>query len=329
MMWSEDKNNILEYAKAVLKTEAEAIYSLIDRIDKSFEDAVNLMYHCHGKVIVTGMGKSGIICKKMAATFASSATPAFFLHPAEGVHGDLGIILKDDLVIAVSNSGETEEILKLIPVIKIKGIKIIAITGNVNSSLAQAADVVLDVKVKEEACPLGLIPTASTTAALVMGDALAVALLNKKGFTPEDFALIHPGGALGKKLLIRVEDLMEFKEELPLVRENTPFKDVLIEMTSKRKGITAVCDEEGNLRGVITDGDLRRSLEKHRDIFHKKAKDIMTTNPKRIEKYEMAVKALNEMEKYSITSLFVFHRPEDKKPIGLIHMHDILKAGIV
>ncbi len=320
--------SVIEEAKRVLKIEAEAILSLLDRINEDFEKAVNILEECEGKVVLTGMGKSGLICRKIASTLASTGTPAFFLHPAEGVHGDIGMLSKKDVLIAVSNSGETEEIKRIIPIIKRMGIPLIVITGNKNSTLAKMGNVVLDIRVKEEACPFGLVPTASTTATLALGDAIAMALLAKKDFKAEDFVFLHPSGALGKKL-IKVEDLMHVHESIPLVNRDTPMPQVLEEMSSKKLGITGVRDEEGRLVGVISDGDLRRALQKGGNLLEKRAKDIMTTNPKCIEKRELAAKALNIMEMYSITSLFVYEGEQKERPIGIIHMHDLLKAGVV
>lgn len=319
----------IERARRVLKIEAEAILSLMDRIGDSFSQAVDMILICKGKIVITGIGKSGLICQKIASTFASTGTPAYFLHPAEGVHGDLGIMEKKDILIAVSNSGETEEILALLPAIKRMGVRLIALTGNPSSTLARAADLVLDASVKEEACPMGLAPTASTTASLALGDALAVALLEKRGFKEEDFALLHPGGFLGKKLLTRVEDIMHSGDEIPLVMDSAPMKDVLLEMTSKRLGVTGVITGRKELVGVITDGDLRRALEKHDDLLSKSASHIMTRNPKKIEKTALADTALHLMEEYSITSLFVHDGRSDSIPIGIIHFHDILKAHVV
>jgi len=320
---------IIDWAKRVLEHEAQAVRSLIDRIGPEFEEAVGLILKSTGKVVVTGVGKSGIIGRKIASTLSSTGTPAFFLHPADALHGDLGMLEVRDIVLAISKSGETEELLSILPVIKRQGNKLIVMTCNPNSSLARAADVVLDVGVKEEACPLGLAPTTSTTATLALGDALAVALLQSRGFKVEDFAKIHPKGALGKKLLLKVRDLMHVGEEFPKVQEEAPMKEVLLEMTSKRLGVTGVMNGGGELVGVITDGDLRRALEKFPDLLTKRAKDIMTCNPKSIEADALAVEALRRMEEYSITSLFVFEKPGDRIPIGIIHLHDILKAGVV
>jgi arabinose-5-phosphate isomerase len=320
---------ILKRAAEVLRVESDGLLALVDRLDESFVRAVELLRDCRGKVVVTGLGKSGLICHKIAATLASTGTPAFFLHSGDGVHGDLGMVMKGDVVLALSNSGETEEILKLLPHFKLHGLKLIVMTGNPDSSLAKAGDVVLNVRVKE-ACPLGLAPTASTTAALAIGDALAVVLLEQKGFNEEDFAMRHPGGTLGRKLFLRVEDLMHRGDELPLVRHDTPIKDALFEITSKRLGVTGVTDGEGRLIGVVTDGDLRRGLQTHGDaILGKRSDQLMTLNPKTIGENVLAARALTEMEENSprpITCLFVLDNA--RKPVGIIHLHDILKTGI-
>jgi arabinose-5-phosphate isomerase len=310
-----------------LSIEASGILSLKDRLGEAFIQAVDLLYSCEGKVVVTGLGKSGLICRKVAATLSSTGTPSFFLHAADGIHGDLGMVMEGDVVLAVSNSGETDELLKLLPMLKRMGLKLILMTGNSSSALSRAADVILDVAVKEEGCPLGLSPMASTTAALVVGDALAVILLEKRGFKEEDFALRHPGGILGRKLFLQVGDLMHQSEELPLVHENNPMKETLLEITSKRFGVTGVVDGQGRLVGVITDGDLRRGLETMGDIFRLKAKDLMTRNPKSISADTLAAQAVAAMEQYSITSLFIM-QDGGQKPTGLIHLHDLLKAGI-
>lgn len=321
----------IEQAKKVLRIEADAIQSLIERIDKRFETAVNLILGCKGRVVVTGMGKSGLIGKKIAATLASTGTPALFLHPAEGIHGDLGMVTRGDIVIAISNSGETEEISRMLPSLKRIGIKIIALTGGQNSTLAKSSDVWIDVGVKEEACPLGLAPTASTTAALAMGDAIAVALLDKRGFREEDFASFHPGGTLGKRLILRVKDLMHTGNAIPVVSEETLVKDAIYEISSKKMGITSVLNTSGTLVGVISDGDLRRWMEKtekaNENLLSKKAAEVMTRKPKVISKEAMAAEAVAVMEKHSITCLVV--ADPQSRPEGVIHLHDLLKAGVV
>ena len=323
-----NKSVLLRRAKTVLEIEARGITSIIDRLDDNFARAIELLHGCRGKVVVTGIGKSGLIGRKISATLASTGTPSFFLHSGDAVHGDIGMVMKGDVILAVSNSGDTEEILKLLPHFKLHEFKLIVMTGKPDSTLAQAGDVVLDVGVAEEACPLGLAPTASTTAALAVGDALAVVLLEKKGFKQEDFAIRHPGGILGRKLLLRVEDLMLRGDQLPLVGEETQMKEALFEITSKRLGVTGVVDGHGSLVGVITDGDLRRGLESKGDIFMLKAKDLMTRHPKTVAAQTLAAEALAVMEQYPITSLFVLE-DGSRTPLGVIHLHDLVKAGIV
>ncbi|MEW6213734.1 MAG: KpsF/GutQ family sugar-phosphate isomerase [Nitrospirota bacterium] len=321
-------DNILDIAKGVLKTEAEAIYALIERLDSNFEKAVEIIYKSKGRVVVTGMGKSGLVGKKIAATLASTGTPAFFLHPAEASHGDLGMVTERDIIIAISNSGETEELIGLIPFLKRFSIKLISMTGNSNSTLAKASDVTLDISIKEEACPMGIVPTASTTATMAMGDALAVALLIKRGLNEKDFAFFHPGGSIGKKFFIKVKDLMHTGDEIPKVFLETPMSKTVIEMSSKRLGHTIVLGNEGRIAGIITDGDLRRGIEKWGGrLFELTAGEVMTINPKTVSEEELAAKALSIMESYSITALIV---PDNEgRPIGIIHLHDILKQGIV
>lgn len=319
---------ILAEAKRVIMVEAQAVAALAERLDASFQQSVELILASKGRVVVTGMGKSGLIGQKIASTMASTGTPAFFLHPAEGIHGDLGMIMTGDVVIAISNSGETDELLRILPSIKRLGAHLIAMSGNPDSTLAKAGDLFLDVSVKEEACPLGLAPTASTTATLAMGDALAVALLVERGFKAEDFAIFHPGGSLGKKLLLRVEDMMHSGSAIPLVTEGTLMKEALFEITAKGLGITGVTDAEGTLLGVITDGDLRRALERGEDILQATAGQLMKRGAKRIVRRELAAAALQIMERFSITSLFVFENEQDQAPCGVIHLHDLLKAGI-
>jgi arabinose-5-phosphate isomerase len=326
-----NSDEVLKRAADVLRIEADGIASIISRLDANFVRAVEVLAKCSGKVVVTGMGKSGLICRKISATLASTGTPSFFLHSADALHGDVGMVMKDDVILAVSNSGETDEILKILPHFKFLGLKLLVLTGNIDSTLAKAGDVVLDVGVKEEACPLGLAPTASTTAALATGDALAVVLLEHKGFREEDFALRHPGGILGRRLLLRVEDLMHRDRELPIVRSDTAIKEALFEITDKRLGVTGVVDEHEKLVGIITDGDVRRGLQTHDTaIFSKTAYEVMTTAPRTISRDALASEALAQMEQNTprpITSLFVLERGS-KKPIGLIHLHDIFKAGL-
>jgi arabinose-5-phosphate isomerase len=321
--------DILAAARRVLEIEAESVLTLAKRLDQRFIGAVEMILACSGRVVVTGMGKSGLICQKMAATMASTGTPALFLHPAEGLHGDLGMLMRGDVVIAVSNSGETEEISRILPTIKRMGLPLIAMSGNSMSTLARAGDVFLDISVKEEACPLQLAPTASTTATLAMGDALAVSLLIRRGFKEEDFALYHPGGALGKRLLLRVEDIMHVDGALPVVPQGTLLKDSLYEISSKKLGITGVVDERGAITGVFTDGDLRRTIEKGVEVLNRPIEEFMNRQPKRILRSNLAAKALQVMENHSITSLFVFETEADEKPIGIIHLHDLLKAGVI
>ncbi|NLV23230.1 MAG: KpsF/GutQ family sugar-phosphate isomerase [Deltaproteobacteria bacterium] len=321
--------DILESARRVLRIEAEAITALMDRIGEGFVQAVEMMLACRGRVVITGIGKSGLICQKIASTLASTGTPAFFLHPAEGIHGDLGMLMKGDVLVAVSNSGETAEVIRILPVIKRMGLPLIIMSGHPESTLVRAGDAFINVSVREEACPLGLAPTASTTATLALGDALAIALLLRRGFREEDFAFFHPGGSLGKKLLLRVEDFMHQGKEIPLVTIATPLKETLFEITSKKLGVTGVVDGGGALVGIFTDGDLRRSLEKGFDILNHPVSEVMTRNPKRILKSCLAAKALHRMEEHSITSLFVFDDEESRVPVGILHIHDLIKGGVV
>jgi arabinose-5-phosphate isomerase len=323
---SNDK--ILNVARKVLRIEADAVHALIKKLNKSFERAVDIIYERRGRVVVTGMGKSGLVGKKIAATLASTGTPAFFLHPAEASHGDLGMVTERDVIIALSNSGETGELIGLIPFLKRFGIKLISVTGNPSSTLAKASDVTLDVSVKEEACPMGIVPTASTTATMAMGDALAVALLTRRGLKEEDFAFFHPGGSIGKKLFIKVKDLMHSGDRLPIVSIDAPMSKAVIEMSSKRLGHAIVLDKNNTIAGVITDGDVRRGLEKWGGrLFEQTVKKVMTKKPRMISGEELAAKALSIMDSCSITALIV---PDDRKrPLGIIHLHDILRQGIV
>ncbi len=313
-------------ARRVLEIESAAILALRDRLDESFDRAVELLFACSGRVVVTGMGKSGIIGEKLSATFASTGTPSLFLHPAEAIHGDLGRIVKGDAVLAISHSGETDEILALVPSIKRLGAPLLSLTGNPASNLAQTADVHLDVSIAREACPLGLAPTASTTAALAMGDALAMALVERRGFTVEDFAVLHPGGRLGRKLL-RVEDAMHAGEQVPRVAPGAPMREVLFEMTRKRLGMTTVVDGAGSLRGVISDGDLRRLMERHGNaVFDRSAADCMTREPVTIGSRELATQALNLMEARRITALVVV---EAGRVCGVVHLHDLWQTELI
>lgn len=318
---------IEETAKKVLRLEARAIEALIGRIDQTFTKAIGLLHNCKGRVVVTGMGKSGLIGKKIAATMASTGTPAFFLHPAEGVHGDLGMVSRGDAVIIISNSGETEELITILPAFKRLAVPIICLTGNTRSTLAKNSDIVIDVGVKEEAGPLGLVPTASTTATLAMGDALSVALLEKHGFKEADFAYFHPGGTIGKKLLLKVTDVWHHGPAVPRVTEKTPMKDVIVEITSKKLGMTTVVDSRGKLSGVITDGDLRRLLERESSPMRKKAADVMTPKPKVIAPTALAAEAVQIMEQFSITTLVVLDA--QRNVAGVVHLHDLLKVGVV
>lgn len=315
-----------EAAKKVLEIEAEAIYALVSRIDARFTRAVDLLFGCRGRVVVTGMGKSGLIGRKIASTLASTGTPAFFLHPAEGIHGDLGMLSRGDLVVAISNSGETEEIIKILPAMKRLKIELICLTGRIGSTLAKSSDVVLDVSVKNEAGPLGLIPTASTTAALAMGDALAISLIEKKGFKEEDFAYYHPGGSIGKRLLLRVVDVMHTGDAVPKVLESASLKEAVLEISSKKLGMTTVEDTEGRLTGIVTDGDLRRLMEREADPFRLTVDRFTSRNPKTIGPEDLAAQAVQMMEEHSITCLVVL---EENRVVGVVHLHDLLKQGVV
>ncbi|MDP6609656.1 MAG: KpsF/GutQ family sugar-phosphate isomerase [Vicinamibacterales bacterium] len=315
----------LTLARQVLETEAAAILALLDRIDGAFERAVDVLQRCSGRVIVTGMGKSGIICRKIAATLSSTGTPAFFLHPAEAIHGDLGVIQRGDAVVALSYSGETDELLRLLETIRRQDARLVAVTGAPASTLGQAADVTLNCRVNEEACPLNLVPTASTTAALALGDALAMALLVRKGFKQEDFASLHPGGKLGKRLM-RVEHLMHSGDQLPCVEPTTPMRDVIYEMSSKGLGMTCVAGADRRLAGIITDGDLRRHMDGSTDVLTRAASDVMTAAPVTIAGSTLAVEALNAMEAKRITSLVVV---DDGRIIrGVLQIHDLWRTEL-
>ncbi|MBI3092401.1 MAG: KpsF/GutQ family sugar-phosphate isomerase [Candidatus Tectomicrobia bacterium] len=318
---------VLRRARMVLEIESNAIAALISRLDSSFERAVTMLLELRGRLILTGIGKSGIIAQKIAATFTSVGTPAHFLHPVEGLHGDVGILSRTDLAMAVSRSGETDELLRLLPIFKRFGVPIIALNGNPSSSLARHSDVVLDVAVAAEACPLGLVPTASTTAALAMGDALAMAVLEQRHFSREDFALLHPGGSLGNRLTLTVRDLMHTGDAIPRVADDASFKEIILEISSKKLGHACVLDRSGRLLGIITDGDLRRLFEKTENVFSMRARDFMTVDPKVIGADELAAKAVQIMEAHSITALVVID--EAKSVQGFLHLHSVLAAGVV
>ena len=319
--------HLLMLARQVLDIEADALRTLSTRLDHRFADAVHLMLACKGRVVVTGMGKSGHVGSKIAATLASTGTPAFFMHPGEASHGDLGMIAHDDVVLAMSNSGESNEIVSIVPLIKRRGAKLIAMTGNPNSTMAREADVHLNAAVDKEACPLNLAPTASTTAALALGDALAVALLDARGFSADDFARTHPGGSLGRRLLVHVHDIMHTGDALPKIDHGASLKVALLEMTKKGLGMTAVVDAAGKVAGVFTDGDLRRALEHALDLQQARVTDLMTKNPKTIYADELAVAAVEKMDSLKINGLLVIDR--DNTLLGALNMHDLLKAGVV
>lgn len=322
-----DDQKLRELALAVVQVESQAVAALAERIDDNFVAACKLMFDCFGRVVVTGMGKSGHIAGKIAATLASTGTPAFFVHPGEASHGDLGMITKQDVVLVLSNSGETEEVLTILPIIKRLGVPLIAMTGNADSTLAKSATTHIMVSVEQEACPLGLAPTSSTTAALVMGDALAVSLLEARGFTRDDFALSHPGGSLGKRLLLRVSDVMHVGDDMPRVRESALIAEALLEMTEKKLGMTAIVDTEGRVAGILTDGDLRRMLGKHLDIANTSIAKVMTHNCTVIEPDLLAAEAMAIMERKRINALIVVD--QGRRAIGALNMHDLIRAGIV
>jgi arabinose-5-phosphate isomerase len=313
-------------ARKVLQTEAAAILALVDRLDDRFEDAVRLLLDCRGRVIVTGMGKSGIICRKIAATLSSTGTPAYFLHPAEAIHGDLGVLQSEDVVIALSYSGETEELLRLLETIKRLGARLITITGVAASTLGKAADVTLDCEVSEEACPLNLAPTASTTAGLALGDALAMTVLVAKGFRQEDFANLHPGGKLGKRLM-RAEQLMHGGDEVPIARTTDTMRGVIEEISRKKLGMTCVVDEGGRLVGIITDGDLRRHMTASPGLLDRRAEEVMTRHPVTVRRNTLAAEAVNVLEQRKITSLVVVD--DDQRVLGVVHLHNLWRTGMV
>ena len=322
-----DDSTLQQLGRAVIELEAEALSALVPRINEDFARACRLILGCTGRVVVTGMGKSGHIGGKIAATLASTGTPSFFVHPGEAQHGDLGMIQPIDVVIAISNSGETGEILTILPIIKRMGAKLIALTGNPKSSLAQQADAHLDAGVAKEACPLNLAPTSSTTAALALGDALAVALLKTRNFTPEDFARSHPGGKLGRRLLLYVRDVMHSGSRIPLVAESASLREALLEMTGKGLGMTGVLNADGKLAGIYTDGDLRRTLNKEVDVYNAKISDVMTRNPKTCRADQLAAEIVALMEKHNISSLMVVDA--DQRVLGALNMGDLLRAGVV
>ena len=321
-----DRARLLALAERVLRLEAESIQALATRLDERFVGAVDLLYRCRGRVIVTGMGKSSHVARKVAATMASTGTPAYFLHPAEGVHGDVGMVAQGDVALVFSNSGETDELLAVLPAIKRLSVPVVLLTGNAASSLARQADVVIDVGVREEACPMNLAPTSSTTAALAMGDALAMALLDVRGLRAEDYAALHPAGTLGWRALVKVRDLMHSGPAVPVVPESATMKQALEEMTAKRRGMTTVVDTGGRLVGIITDGDLRRLQLAGGALLDRRAGDCMSRHPKRIEADALAASALAMMEAHQITSLIV--ADEAGRPAAFIHLHDILSSKI-
>jgi arabinose-5-phosphate isomerase len=324
-----EPSKIKKVAKEVIRIEANSVSQIVERIDDKFESAVQAIMECDGRLIIMGMGKSGLISQKIASTMASTGTPSHFVSPAEATHGDLGMIKKGDVLLIVSNSGETMELIQLLPSIKRKGVLIIGLIGKKNSSLAREADISLDTSVEKEACTLDLAPTASTTATLAMGDALAVSLLEVRGFNKTDFAELHPGGMLGKRLLLTIDNLTHKGEAIPFISINSSIKDALFNISEKGLGLTGVMDEENSLIGIITDGDIRRGLEKFGDdILNKTAEFLMSEDPKWISSDTLAISALELMEKHSITSLFVYSDSKLKRPDGIVHIHDILKSGI-
>ncbi len=321
-----NKQRIIKSAKDTIKIEAAAVRSLMPKINDSFVKAVELILHCRGRIVVTGIGKSGVIGRKISATFASTGTPSFFIHSSEGGHGDLGMLTADDIVMPISYSGETPEVSSLLPAFKRLGISIITITGNPGSTLAKYSDVVLNVNIKREACPMNLAPTSSTTAILAMGDAIAVALINEKKFTSKQFALFHPSGHLGKMLLLKVEDIMHTNDELPLIESSMPVKDAVYVISSKRLGITGIINKTKKLIGSFSDGDLRRLIQKDVELLNQPLHKFINGIPKTISKEALAAEALFIMNKFKITSLFIINK--HKQPIGITHMHDILQSGI-
>ena len=321
------KKTIIKNGKQTFEIEIDAMKKAMNSLGESFAEAVEIILGCKGRVVVIGMGKSGLIGKKIAATLASTGTPAFFMHPAEGMHGDLGMLVKGDVIIGISNSGETEEMKVLLPLIKRLGSKLISIVGRADSTLGRESDCILDASIDKEACPLNLAPTASTTVALAIGDALAVALVECRGFKAEDFAMFHPSGSLGKRLLTTVDDIMHKGSEVPVINENDIVEKAVEEINNKKFGCTAVINDNKELVGIITDGDLRRAITKYSVINSLKVSEIMTCNPKMIKKNELAAKALHIMEEFKISSLFIID--ENKTPEGIIHFQDLLQYGLV
>ena len=320
------REEIIEKGREVIRIESESVAELSKSINEDFVKAIEVLIKCKGRVVLTGMGKSGLIARKIVATLNSTGTAAIFLHPTDALHGDLGMVRKEDVVILLSKSGMTEEVAKLLPMLKRMEVKLIAMTGDPDSKLAKESDVVLNVHVNEEACPHHLAPTSSTTATLVMGDALSVVLLQLRNFTPEDFAFLHPGGSLGKRLSLQIKEIMFTGEKIPVVSVDASIKDVIIEITSKRLGTTCVIDDNGILKGIITDGDLRRLLERTLEIKNLKAADLMSNNPKVMRQEYLASFALQQMENYKITTLIIID--DNHKPIGIVHLHDLINLGL-
>jgi arabinose-5-phosphate isomerase len=319
-------SSIIDKGKEVIRIEAAAVAALEGRINDNFAKAVDLIFQSNGRVVVTGMGKSGIIGRKISATLSSTGTPSVFMHPSDAIHGDLGMVTQDDVVICISKSGDTEEVQQLLPRFKQLGIKIISLIGNESSSIGKQSDVVLDVSVKEEACPHDLAPTSSTTATLAMGDALAITLLQLRNFTKEDFAFFHPGGNLGKQLLLKVETLMITGKEIPSVNERVSLSQAIVEISSKRLGATCVVNDDGIMQGILTDGDLRRLLQRTNDFTHLTAGEVMSKNPKVVQKDILAARALAMMESFKITQLVVVDN--QRRPVGMLHLHDLVEAGL-
>lgn len=323
----QNSDNIRTLAHAVIATEMQAIESIKRKIDDHFVNACNTILNCQGRIVVIGMGKSGHIARKIAATMASTGTPAFYVHPSEASHGDMGMITAEDVVICISYSGETNELIDIIPTIKRLGATLIAITGKPNSTLGKAAPICIDVGVEQEACPLGLAPTSSTTATLVMGDALAIALLDARGFTSDDFARIHPGGSLGRRLLLRIDDIMHTNNNIPVVKPDCPLAEALVEITQKSLGMTAIVADSGELIGIFTDGDLRRTIDNGYDIHKTAICDVMTQKGVTAQPKLLAAEALKMMQEHKITALIV--TDDTHIPVGVIHMHDLLRAGVI